>query len=59
MITMEGVVYFVRKVAAAVKLDQEVTLEKAATTEKMQDAAKKLAIHAAYLTQTYSLCMIP
>ena len=40
----EGVVYIVRNVAAAVKLDQEVALKKAATTEKMQDAATELAL---------------
>ena len=59
MITTEGVVYIVRNVTAAVKLDEEVALKKAATTEKMQDAATELALHGAYLTLTYSSCRIP
>ena len=44
-----------RIVAAAVKLDQEVASEKAATTEKMQDAATELAFHGAYLNLTYQM----
>jgi len=41
------------------KLDEEVALEKVATTEKMQDAATELALHGAYLTLKYSSCRIP
>ena len=59
MIATESVVCTVRDVAAAVKLDEEVALKKAATTDKMQDAATELALHEAYLTLTYSSCRIP
>jgi len=41
------------------KLDEEVALEKAATTEKMEDAATEPALHGVYLNLTHSLCRIP